>query len=225
MKQELARLREDVETIQKAMGMAPSFQGDWVQWMKRDNWSNLWWCLPGMIILISALLPLDHAVKFAGLLPDQWTGILTAIALCGVAAVLSRRATRDDGRPESLIRETKRAYGLTAHGSWVGLAIGVQIVFFGVWAQQHRMAYETFSTGMFLVCGSTCLVAAIAANAPILAGYAIPLILYSLGLPLAGDNDMVKRVFLGTMFLAVAVCFSVIQVWQIRKIQHAQPAH
>lgn len=74
MKQDLDRVKNDVETIQKAMGLAPSIRQEWVQWMKRDNWLNLWWCLPGVILVVSALLPFGPDEKFLGLLRAQWTG-------------------------------------------------------------------------------------------------------------------------------------------------------
>ena len=54
MKQELNRVKNDVETMQKAMGLAPSMGQDWIQWMKRDRWFSLWWCLPGFILIAAA---------------------------------------------------------------------------------------------------------------------------------------------------------------------------
>jgi hypothetical protein len=55
MKPELERVKQDVETIQKAMGLTPAMGREWIQWMKRDNWLSLWWCLPGVILIASAL--------------------------------------------------------------------------------------------------------------------------------------------------------------------------
>ena len=46
MKQELERVKNDVETIQKALGLPASFPREWIQWMKRDQWFSLWWCCP-----------------------------------------------------------------------------------------------------------------------------------------------------------------------------------
>src|SRR5262245_49247608 len=113
MKQELDRVKNDVETIQKAMGLAHSFRREWIQWMKRDQWFNLWWGLPGLIILASALLPFDRATKYLGLALEQWAGILAAVALLGIAISHTRQVTGNYGRPEDMIRESRRIYGLT----------------------------------------------------------------------------------------------------------------
>src|SRR4051794_35435334 len=105
MKQELDRVKNDVETIQRAMGLSPSLGRDWIQWMKRDNWLNLWWCLPGLILIASALLPLGNTERYLGLVLAQWAGLLVAAVMLGITVVSTRRMTANDGRPESLIRE------------------------------------------------------------------------------------------------------------------------
>jgi hypothetical protein len=225
MKQELDRVKNDVETIQKAMGLAPSFNREWIQWMKRDKWFNLWWCLPGFIILASALLPFDRARRYLGLVPDQWAGILVAAALLGIAIGHTRQVTGKDGRPEGLIRESKRIYGLTSQGLWFGLACAVQLLLYFVWGRQHHIAPEPFWTGLFILMGSSCLVAALSARAWVLLGYAIPFMGYGLCLPLAGDHHTVKGILFGMMFIAVALSFSVIQVWEIRKVEHPHEPH
>jgi len=221
MKQDLTRLKNDVETIQRALGLAPSFQQDWVQWMKRDNWFNLWWCLPGSIILASALLPINRAQTYLGLIPDQWTGILVAVSLLLIASIGTRRTTRKDGRPESLIRETKRLYGVTREGFLFSMAFAVQFLLFVIWSRQHHMAFDAFWTGLFLLAGTTFFVSAFAAKAWILLGYALPFVAYGLCLPLADGHQTAKTVLFGTMFITVAACFSIVQVWEIRKIQNA----
>src|SRR5437016_2799959 len=113
MKQELARVKNDLETIQKAMGLAPSMGRDWIQWMKRDNWLNLWWCLPGIILIASAFLPFRNE-RYFGWALGQWTGLLVAAVMLGITVVYFRKISAKDGRPESLIREYKRINGLNA---------------------------------------------------------------------------------------------------------------
>src|SRR5215472_13788306 len=105
MKQELDRIKGDVETMQKAMGLVPSMAREWVHWLKRDRWFSLWWCLPGAIIIAAALLPLDHGARHYGLVPDQWAGILVAVTLLGLAIGHSRRIAGGDGRPVAMVRE------------------------------------------------------------------------------------------------------------------------
>jgi hypothetical protein len=127
MNNELDRIKNDVEIIQQAMGLPVSFKEEWVQWMKRDSWFSLWWCVPGLILIVAALLPLDHAHRYLGLVPDQWAGILVAVALLGIAKGHTRQITGQDGRPEEMVRENKRLYGVNSQLRFV-LASLVQIV-------------------------------------------------------------------------------------------------
>ena len=170
MNEELARVKRDVETIQEVMGLAPSFRQDWIRWMKRDNWLNLWWCVPGLIILASALLPLNRHVTLFGLVADQWAGILVAAALLGIASLHSRQMKGKDGRPASMVRESRRTYGMTGQGLWFSLALVIQLLVFFLWSKQHQIQFEPLWTGFFLLSGSTCLVAALTARAPVLFG-------------------------------------------------------
>jgi hypothetical protein len=224
MNEELARIKKDVQTIQDVMGLAPSFRQDWIRWMKRDNWLNLWWCVPGLIILASALLPLNRHIAFFGLVADQWAGILVGAALLGIASLHTRQMKGKDGRPASMIRESRKTYGLTGQGLWFSLAFVIQLLVFFVWSKQHHIHFEPFWTGFFLLSGSTCLVAALTARAPILLGFALPFIGYALALPLATDAPRAQAVLFGTMFIAIALLFSAIQLWEIRKIQYDHPA-
>jgi drug/metabolite transporter superfamily protein YnfA len=91
MKPELDRVKNDVETMQKAMGLSPSMGREWIHWMKRDNWLNLLWCLPGTILIASAFLPSDNTAKYFGLVLAQWTGILVAAAMLGVMITSIRK--------------------------------------------------------------------------------------------------------------------------------------
>jgi hypothetical protein len=51
-------------------------------------------------------------------------------------------------------------------------------------------------------------------------GYAIPFMAYGLCLPLVADAPVFKGMLFGTMFIAIAFSFAVIQVWEIRKVEH-----
>jgi len=220
MKQELERVKNDLETIQKAMGLLPPFGRDWISWLKRDRWFSLWWCLPGMIILASAMLPFDRNQTFLGLVPDQWVSIHVAVVLLGIPMAHSRQLKRKDGRPPEMVRHLQQTYGMTTQGLWFGIAFGMQFLIFAIWGKQHRLAFEPFWTGLFLLWGSTCLVAALSAKAWILLGFAFPFLGYGLCLPLAGTDHTMKAVLFGMMFVAVALLFSAIQAWEIRKLEN-----
>jgi len=225
MNQELDRVKNDVETIQRAMGLAPSIGQDWILWMKRDRWFSLWWCLPGFILIAAALLPFDHAIRYWGLVPDQWAGVLVAITLLGLAIGHTRQVTGNDGRPEAMIRESRRINGMSVQGVWFGLALVVQMSLYFLWGRHYHIALEPFWAGLFFLMGSMCLVAALAAKAWILFGYAIPFLAYGLCLPLAEGHRKVNGALFGMMFIAVALSFSIIQVWQIRQIERQNGSH
>jgi hypothetical protein len=224
MKQELDRLKQDIETLRQAAGLAPSFSRAWIQWMHRDKWFNLWWCVPGVIVIAATLLPLGSQPHL-GLVPQQWAGLLVAAVLLGIAIRQSRRASGGDGRPNDMVRESRRNLGLTRQGAWFGIALFVQMAAYTVWAMQHQLAFEPFWAGLFLMLGSTCLVAALCARAWFLLGYAIPFMLYGLCLPLARRHPTADGILLGMMFICVALCFSAIQVWEIRKVERQNESH
>ncbi|HEY1490695.1 MAG TPA: hypothetical protein VGF90_06615, partial [Verrucomicrobiae bacterium] len=210
-------MKSDLETIQKAMGMGPSLGREWIQWLKRDKWFSLWWCAPGLILIASALVPLDHAHKYAGFGVDQWAGILVAVTMLIIAWVYGRRVTGKDGRSEGAIREARRINGMDRQGFVFGLASLVQVVVYGFWGWQHHVPFETFWTGMFIVMGSTYLAVALAARAWTLLGWALPFLAYGLCLPLTVGVG--KVLLFGAMFIAAALSFSLIQVLEIRKFE------
>ena len=113
MKPELDRVKNDLETMQKAIGLA-AMGRECIAWLKRDSWLNLWWCLPGAILIASALMPLDEGKRFWGLMAAQWVGILVVAVLIGMLVAWGR-ITRNEARPAGLLREYKRA---NAQGSW-----------------------------------------------------------------------------------------------------------
>jgi hypothetical protein len=225
MKPELDRIKSDVETMQKALGLPPALGREWIHWMKRDRWFSLWWCLPGVILIAAALLPFNHASRYGGLVPDQWAGILVAITLLGVAIGHTRQVTGKDGRPEAMIREGKRMSGMSVQGLWFGVALVLQLALYFLWARHYHIAFEPFWAGLFIFMGSTCLVGALAAKAEILLGYAFPFLAYGLCLPLAQGHHKVNGVLFGLMFIAVALSFSIIQVWQIRQVEQQNASH
>jgi hypothetical protein len=217
MKQELNRIKNDVETIQKAMGLPPVIGREWIQWVKRDRWFSLWWCLPGLIIIAAALLPLARSAKYLGLVPDQWAGILVALSLLVVASFNTRQMSGKDGRPEGMVREARRLYGVKAQCGF-GMVSLIQIGAFVIWSRQHHLGFDSFWTGLFVIWGTTYLVAALASRAWILLGYGIPFMAYGLCVPMA-NGHFAREFLFGMMFIAVALSFSVIQVWQIHQLE------
>jgi hypothetical protein len=225
MKPELDRVKNDLETIQKAMGIAPSLGRDWLEWLKRDKWFGLWWCVPGLILVAAALAPLNHAQKYWGLVSDQWAGILIIISMLAIAAAHTRKVTGKDGRSEGAIREAKRACGLDRQGFVFGLASLVQLAVYFFWGKQYHIAAEPFWAGLFVIMGSTYFVVALAARAWTLLGWAIPFLVYGLCLPMIGGAEKINGVLFGMMFILVALMFSLIQMLQIRKLESEHAAH
>jgi hypothetical protein len=220
MKQELERVKTDVETIQKAMGLAPSMAREWIEWMKRDRWSSLWWCLPGLILITSALLPLDNAEKYFGLVPGQWAGALVAVVMLGITVSYSRKIVAKDGRPPAMIRECKRINGMTDEGLWFSLALLAQVLLYFIWGKHYHIAFPAFWAGLFMFTGASCLVASVSTKMWTLLGWAIPFLAYGLCLSLTESHHKVNEVLFGMMFIAVALSSSIIQVWQIRRMEH-----
>ena len=216
MKQELDRVKSDVETMQRAMGLPPASGREWIPWMKRDSWFSLWWCLPGLIIITAAFLP---AERYLGLVTEQWGGILTAIALLGMLVVHFRRETR---RPKRMVQEWKRAYGKSAGGR-MALIFTVPWVLYFIWGAHYRIGANPFWAGLISLLGCVCLVTALAARAWGLLGVAIPFLAYGLCFQLAEVNHAVNHkvngVLFGMMFIAMGLLSSIIQVWQIRQIE------
>jgi hypothetical protein len=224
MKPELDRVKNDLETMQKALGLAPSMGREWIQWMKRDKWCGLWWCLPGFILIAAALWPHDHTKRFLGLVLDQWAALLVITVMLAIAVAATRKVTAEDGRPEGLIRESKRINGMTAQGFWFSMALVVQLLFYFIWGKQYHIAAEAFWSGLFILMGSSCLAAAVSARAWTLLGWAIPFLGYGCCLSLVQGHGKVNGVLLGVMFIAVALSFSLIAVMQIRILERQHDA-
>ena len=219
MKQDLDRVKNDVETLQKAMGLAPAIEREWIPWMKRDNWLNLWWCLPGAMLIASSFLPPGTAVRYCGLVPAQWAGLLVAAAMLGILMVSLRKMTANDGRPLSLIREYKRYWGIDAHGRWVSLALALEFLFYFLWARHFRLNIGAFWSGICILAGSTYIVLAVISKLWLLLGVAIPILAYGLFETLFSGEGKIGGLSLGLMFIGIGSCCAIIQVWQIRQIE------
>jgi hypothetical protein len=219
MNPEIDRIKNDLETIQQVLGLRASAGPDWIQWMKRDRWRSFWWCLPGCILIASALLPIDHAARHLGMVADQWAGVLVAVTLLGLGMMHARQVKRKDGRPEALLRESKCANGMNAQGYWFSIALLVQLALYFVWCRHYNIPFEPFWAGFFILTGSTCLVGAVIAKAWTLLGYAVPFLGYGLCLPLAEGHHKINAILFGMMFISVALSFFAVQQFQIRQIE------
>ena len=224
MKPELDRVKNDLETMQRALGLAPTMGREWVQWMKRDQWFSLWWCLPGLILIAATLIP-HQPIRYGGLLPEQWSGILVAAVMLVITAIQMRKILARVGRPEGLIRETKRVNGMTAEGLWWSAALAGQAVVYFAWCRHYQIGLEPFWAGFFLVFGSSCLMTALAARAWQLLGWAVPFLAYGICVPLVGLHSRLNGVLLGLMFVGVALSFSIISILQIRIWERHHDAH
>jgi hypothetical protein len=225
MKQELDRVKHDVETLQKAMGLAPALGREWIHWMKRDNWLNLWWGLPGAILIASSFLPSGNAARYFGLVPAQWTGLLVTAAMLGMLMVSVRKMTANDGRPQSLIREYKRYWGIDAHGKWVSLALTLEFLLYFLWARHFRIELGAFWSGLFILAGSTYIVLAVISKLWLLLGMAIPMLAYGLFETLLPGKSQIGGISFGLMFISIGLSCAIIQVWQIRQIERQNAAH
>jgi len=225
MKQELDRVKGDVETMQKAMGLAPALEREWIPWMKRDNWLNLGWCLPGIILIASSFLPGGHAEKYSVLVAAQWTGILVGAAMLGLMIISIRKVTANDGRPRSLIREYKRYWGIDAHGRWVGLALMLEFVLYFAWSRHFQIGLGAFWSGIFILAGSTYIVLAVISKLWLLLGLAIPILTYGLYEALFSGKSEIGGIPLGMMFIGIGVACAIIQDWQIRQLGRQNAPH
>jgi len=225
MKQELDRVKNDIETIQKAIGLAPSLAQEWIRWMKRDNWLNLWWCLPGTMLIASSFLPSGNTEQYFGLALAQWTGVLVAAVMLGILIVSIRKMTANDGRPQGLIREYKRFLGIDAHGKWVSLVLVLEFLLYFLWARHFRISLGAFWSGIFILMGSTYLVVAVISRIWLLLGVAIPILVYGLFEALLASKGKISGIPLGIMFIGIGLSCSIIQAWQIRQIERQHESH
>ena len=225
MKQELDRVKNDVETIQKAMGLAPSMGQEWILWMKRDMCFNAWWCLPGLIVIVVALLPLEHGKAYFGMAPDRWARALATAALMGMAIGRTLQLNAKGGRPEGVMRDLKWI-NFSDRQCWrLVVVLAVQLLIFFAWSSHYHIAFAPRWAGLFILLGSVLVVAALSAREWALLGFGIPFLAYSLCLPLTEGHYTLNEVLLGTMFIAVALSVSVILFWEIRQIERQHESH
>jgi hypothetical protein len=213
MKSDLDRVKNDLETMQKALGLTPSFGHDWLHWLKRDNWLNLWWCLPGVILIAASMLPLDDSRKFLGLVAGQWVGLLVTGVLLGML-VFWGKLMKSDARPPEVVREYKR---INAQGSWFLVGFLVQFVLYLVWGKQHDIGPQAFMAGIWLLSGSSVLLLAVVTKAWVFLGWAVPLLAFGLCQPLLQGRS--GGLWLGLMFIVAAVLCSIIQASQFRAME------
>jgi hypothetical protein len=217
MNTEIDRVKTDLETIQKAIGPAPNFGREWLQWLKRDNWSSLWWCLPGVVFIIGALLPFDDTKKFFGLLPDQWVCLLAAVVTLGILFRSQRRLFWNAARPAGLVRVQKK---LNIRGYWLLLAIFVQFLFYLIWAKQSGVGQPAILGLYFLVAGSASMVMAIAWKAWAMFGWAIAFLACGVCQPAVMHSRLNGILLtLGMLFIIGSLLSSVFQALQLRKIE------
>ena len=215
MNPELERVKNDIATIQKAIGLAPCFGRDWIHWLQRDTWLYLLWGFPGLILIVAAIAPPDDTRRYFGLIPIQWVGVLVAAVMLGILAVVNRQMSADDGRPPGLVREYRRINA----SSWTML---VPILFYFIWARQYGIGAHAFMAGLWLLCGSIVFMAALLTKLWVFLGWAIPLLAFGLCQPLIHGKG--GGVWFGVMFIAVAVLSSAIQTWHLRRIEKQHDA-
>jgi len=170
-------------------------------------------------------LPVDPAAKYFGLVLAQWTGILVAAAMLGVMIISIRKMTANDGRPESLIREYKRYWGIDAHGRWVSLALLLEFLLYFLWAFHFRISTQAFISGLFIIAGSTYIVLAVISRLWLLLGVAIPILVYGLFEALLPGKGKIGGIPLGIMFIGIGLSCAIIQLWQIRQIERQDESH
>jgi hypothetical protein len=218
MKPELERVKGDLETMQKAIGITPAGGREWIQWLKRDNWLNLWWALPGLILIIASLARLDGGQMVLGLAAGQWVGLLVAAVLLGML-VFWGRLMKSGVRPAGVVREYRT---ISALGGWFLAAFLVQFAVYAVWARQHGIGGSAFMAGLWLLCGMSTLLLATITKAWVYLGWAIPLLAFGLCQPLVRGKS--GGLWLGLVFIAAALLCSLVQALQFRALEKEHAA-
>jgi hypothetical protein len=226
MKPELDRIKNDVETMQQALGLAPAMAREWVPWLKRDLRLDLWWSLPGLILIASSWLPRHPKARYLGLAPDQWSGVLVILAVLGVMMFHIKKTTANDGRPQSLIREYRRFWGVDSQGVRIGAALALEFLLYFYWALHFRISTQAFIPGLFILVGATYLVLTVISRIWLLLGWALPLLAYGLFAVLLPDrHNTLREIPLGMMFIAIGGLSFILQAWQIRQIARHHESH
>ena len=193
--------------------------------MKRDRWFSLWWCVPGLIIIATALMSFDHTKRYWGLVADQWAGLLVAGTLLGLAIGHARQVTGKDGRPEGMIRESKRTYGMSAQGYLVRFGPDVASVVILCLGQELSRCIRTVLGGSVYSRGIHMFGGGAGCESMDIVGVRSSVSRLRPLPALADGNHQAKGILFGMMFIAVALSFSIIQVFQIRKIERQNESH
>lgn len=231
MNNEIDRIKNDVETIQRTLGLPSAAGRDWIHWMQSDCWFNLWWCLPGAIIVIAALLPVDPHARYFGLMLNQWAAIPIIASLLGIAVAAGRRTKGRDGRPEAMVREQVRM----GRAAWIfSMGLFAQVLLYFLWGWRSNVPFAAFWSGLFLMIGSTFLIGALVARTwePRVhgaLGFAIPFTAYGLCVLLIPHavvpHAKVNGVLFGLMFIAIGLCLTFIEAARIRRAKSDHEAH
>jgi hypothetical protein len=220
MKPEIERVKNDLETIQKAMGTEPSFGSDWAKWIRRDNWLTLWWFLPGAILMSASFVRWDNSEKYWGLKPEQWIGALVCAVLVGMLVFWNRSVTRRNGRPDGLVREYKR---INAASGWFLLPFLTQIALYFAWATQHGLTGITVMSGLWLVLASSVATLAVASRLWLYLGWALPMAAYAFVLPHVSRQW--GGAALGALFVVSALLSWLITSVQVRFLEKQHDSH
>jgi len=220
MKPELDRVKNDLETMQKAIGLSPSLGREWSHWLKRDKWLNFWWSLPGLMLIAASLAPLDDTKKFLGLIASQWVGLSVAAVLLGMLFFWGKMI-RSDARPPAVVREYKR---INSQASLFLVGFVAQIALYFTWGAQHNIAGGAFMAGLWILCGSSMLLLATVTKGWVYLGWAAPMIAFGLCQPLLEGRNQ-GGLWLGIMFIAAALLTCAIQGVQSRMIEKQHGAN
>lgn len=225
MKQEFERVKNDIETIQNVIGLSPTLAHEWILWMKRDIWLFLWWCLPGAMLIASSFLPIGEVRKHFGYTLAEWTGILIAVVMGGIFFATIRKTLANDGRPQSLIREYKRIWGLDSAGKLASVAFLVGCVLYVLWAWRFRISSAAFVSGICILAGSIYLVVAAVSRLWLLLGVAVPILGYGVFAVLVPGNRFAGGIPLGITCIGIGLSSYLIQFWQIRKVERQNESY
>jgi hypothetical protein len=220
MKPELDRVKNDLETMQKAIGLTSPPGRDWIHWLNRDKWLNFWWAVPGLMLIAASLAPLDDTRKFLGLIASQWVGLAVAGVLLGMLFFWGKMM-RSDARPPAVVREYKR---INSQASLFLVGFIAQIALYFAWGVQHSIAGGPFTAGLWIMCGSAMLLLATVTKGWVYLAWAFPMIAFGLCQPLLEGRGQ-GGLWLGVVFIVAAFLSWSIQGVQSRMIEKQHGAH
>jgi len=219
MKPELDRVKNDLETMQKAIGLTSPPGREWIHWLKRDKWLNFWWAVPGLMLIAASLAPLDDTRKLLGLIASQWVGLAVAGALLGMLFYWGKMM-RSDARPPAVVREYKR---INSQASLFLVGFAAQIALYFIWGAQHSLPTGAFMAGLWIICGSSMFVLVMVTKGWVYLAWAVPMIAFGLCQPLLEGRD--KGLWLGAVFIVAAFLSWLIQGVQTRMIEKQHGAN